>query len=154
MSKNKVLIICASYHHGNTMKVAQTMAERLSAKIMMPADITSETIESYDLIGFGSGIYNQKHHASLFAMIDKIKSQDHRKAFVFSTNTFGIKKLNQPLCDKLSAKGFDIIAEFACKGFIDFSFIKYVFGGISKTRPDKNDLKKAAEFAEKLKLLS
>ena len=150
MTNQKTLIICSSTHHGSTLKVAKEIAQELGAVIMTPEEVNEDSPSNYDLIGFGSGIYDQKHHKSLFALVEKIKPQDKKKAFVFSTNTFGIKMLHKPLIEKLNKKGFVVTGEFACKGFMDFSFTKYLFGGINKTRPDKNDLKKAREFSKEL----
>jgi hypothetical protein len=58
--------------------------------------------------------------------------------------------MHELLKQELVNKGFIIVDEFICKGFIDFSFIKYFFGGLNKKRPNKNDLDKAKEFALKL----
>jgi flavodoxin len=43
-----------------------------------------------------------------------------------------------------------VVDEFNCKGFNTNSFLK-LFGGINKGRPNDEDLRKAAEFASKLK---
>ncbi|MEI7451697.1 MAG: flavodoxin family protein [Candidatus Falkowbacteria bacterium] len=150
MKNKKVLIICTSIHHGNTLKIAKVMAEVLGARIMMPADVNSEIMSGYDLIGFGSGIYNQQHHSSLFDLLKQLSMQDHKKAFVFSTNTFGLKILNKPFVDKLIEKGFDVLGDFSCPGFMNYSVTKYFFGGFSKNRPNENDLKKARDFSGKL----
>ena len=150
MENKKVLIICYSTHHGSTLKVAKEIARELSAEVRAPEEVNGKSISNYDLIGFGSGIYNRKHHESLFALVKTIKPQDKKKSFVFSTNTFGIKVLHNPLIEKLKEKGFEVIGEFACKDFMDFGFTKYLFGGINKTKPDKNDLAKTKNFAKEL----
>jgi len=150
MKNKKVLIICTSIHHGNTLKIAKVMAEVFGAQIMMPADVNSEIISYYDLIGFGSGIYNQQHDSSLFDLLKQLPIQGCKKAFVFSTNTFGLKMLNKPFADKLIEKGFDVLGDFSCPVFMNYSFTKYFFGGLSKNRPNESDLKKARDFSEKL----
>ena len=150
MSNKKVLIICQSIHHGNTMKVAKVIAKELGADVKKPLEVKANDIDKYDLIGFGSGIYNGKHHISLFKLIEKFKLQKNKKTFIFTTATICYKKMAEPLKQKLIDKGFNVIDEFSCKGFIDFSFIKYFFGGLNKKRPNKNDLDKAKEFALKL----
>jgi len=150
MNDIKVLLICVSVHQGNTFKIAKAMGETLNARVVEPESVNPEELTGYDLIGFGSGIYNQKHHQRIFDFIDKLSVQDHKKAFVFSTNTFGLKKLNEPLKLKLIEKGFTIIDEFSCRGFINYGFIKYLFGGLSKNRPNNNDLINAQYFSKKL----
>ena len=66
------LIICESIHHGNTMKIAQALAETLDADLLKPSEVNTSEIAEYGLIGFGSGIYNRKHHRRLFELLDKI----------------------------------------------------------------------------------
>jgi len=60
----KTLIICQSIHHGNTMKVAKVIAEELNADLKKPSEIKLKDLDKYNLIGFGSGIYDGKHHAT------------------------------------------------------------------------------------------
>ena len=147
MTNKKALIICQSIHHGNTMKVAEAIAEVLGAEIRKPSEVEIEKITEYDLIGFGSGIYDGKHHRSLFELINKLKTQNHNPVFIFSTAGVPFKAMHKSLKESLIDKNFDIIGEFQCKGFMNHSFTRYIFGGISKGKPNENDLKKAKDFA-------
>jgi flavodoxin len=151
MLNNNVLIICQSIHHGNTMKVAKVIAEQLKADIKRPSEIKPRDINKYGVIGFGSGIYDGKHHVSLFKLVKNFNTQKNKKSFIFSTATICYKKMHEPFRQELISKGFDIIDEFICKGFIDYSFIKYFFGGLNKKRPNEKDLAKAKDFALKIK---
>ena len=54
------------------------------------------------------------------------------------------------LREKLQSKGYNILDEFACKGYNTNSFLKYL-GGMNKGRPNAEDLKHAKEFAQNLK---
>jgi len=146
----KTLIILYSSHHHNTEKVAKMMAQTLDAIMKTPQQIIPEEIEKYDLIGFGSGIYNQRHHQRLFDLVNKLPIQNQKKAFVFSTSTFGMLVQHKQLKEKLIEKGFNIVGEFSCPGFMNYSFIKYFFGGISKGRPNAKDIQKATEFAKNI----
>ena len=49
----------------------------------------------------------------------------------------------------LTAKGFNIVGEFNCAGFDTYGALKLV-GGISKGRPNEEDLKNAESFAANL----
>ena len=151
ISNPNVLIVCQSIHHGNTMKIAKVISEKLNATIKKPSEIKVSDINKYDLIGFGSGIYNQKHHASIFKLIKNIEMQNKKKTFIFSTASINYKKMHKNLREELTSKGFIIIDEFMCKGFMNYSFIKYFFGGLNKKRPNEKDLSKAEEFAIKIK---
>jgi hypothetical protein len=66
------------------------------------------------LIGFGSGIYDSKHHQSLFALVDRLPQVTNKNAFVFSTcgvpaigmTAEYVTKNHAQLKEKLQAKGF------------------------------------------------
>ena len=150
----KNAIIYVSIHHGNTEKVAKTLAKVLNADLKKPEQIEPDSLSDFDPIGFGSGIYFGKHHKSLLEFAKKLPPTN-KKAFIFSTNGGNIGKmkpenLHKPLKAIFTAKGFNIVGEFNCAGFDTYGALK-LFGGISKGRPNEEDLKKAEEFASKLK---
>ena len=149
----KTLLILYSYHHMNTEKVAKVMAEVLDAQIKWPDKTDPQEVKEYDLIGFGSGIYGEKHHKLLLDLSDKIPKVNNKKAFIFSTSAImGKDKVagdHKTLREKLQSKGYMIVDEFACKGFNTNSFMKYL-GGMNKGRPNAEDLENARVFAQKL----
>jgi flavodoxin len=151
ISKHNVLIICLSIHHGNTMKIARVISKKLNADLKKTSEVKKDDLNNYDLIGFASGIYNGKHHADLFKLIKEFEMQKNKKAFIFSTASVKYIKMHTALKKELTAKGFDVIDEFMCRGFMNYSFIKYFFGGINKNRPNKKDLLRAEEFAADIK---
>ena len=150
----KSLLVLYSYHHKNTEKIAKVFANVLDAQIKTPQQINPEELQEYGIIGFGSGIYGEKHHKSLFDLADKLPQVNNKKAFIFSTagitGKAKVAKDHLTLREKLEAKGYMIVDEFGCKGFNTNSFLKY-FGGMNKGRPNASDLKAAEEFALNLK---
>jgi flavodoxin len=151
MANIKVLIVCQSIHHGNTMRIAEAMAAVLDAEIRKPPEVDPEGITKCGLVGFGSGIYNRRHHIALFDLVDKVRFQESRKAFIFSTSSASTKSFHRPMRERMIEKGFDVVDEFCCKGFMDYSFTKYLFGGLNKGRPNEEDLQAAGDFAMSLK---
>jgi len=148
----KTLIICRSYHHKNTEKVASAIAAVLKAEVKVPADVDLNSVSGYDLIGFGSGIYFGKPDKTLLELADKLPQAKGKKAFIFSTSgqTGNVKdKFHRRLREKLQAKGFTIAGEFNCGGFDTYGLLK-IGGGVNKGHPDQDDLKKAEEFAQSL----
>ena len=146
----KTLIICISHHHGNTRKVAESIASVLDAKLVEPDKVDLNSLSEYELIGFGSGIYFGKHDKTLFELIHKIP-HINKNAFIFSTRgSFILPSGHGALRKSLQGKGFRIVGEFACRGFDTNGLLKFI-GGISKGRPNENDLKKAEEFANTLR---
>lgn len=146
----KTAIIYKSIHHGNTKKIAEIMANPLEADLVDLKDIDKDIIKEYDLIGFGSGIYYGKPHKKLMKFVEELNQLENRKVFVFSTSGRG--KPNKWLKETLSDKGFEVIGEFHCKGYDTYGLTKLV-GGISKGKPDEEDLKNAEKFANRLKKL-
>ena len=150
----KCLLIVYSYHHSNTLKVAEAMAKVLGAEIKTPQQTNPEELQKFDLVGFGAGIDSGKHYRELLDFADKLMQVDTKPIFIFSTaGVIGEKKLakdHSMLREKLESRGYRIVDEFQCKGFNTNVFLKY-FGGMNKGRPDEEDLKHAEEFAQNLK---
>jgi len=147
------LVIVHSYHHGNTEKIAQAIAEALSAKLAHPQEVEPEAVQTYDIVGFGAGIDSGKHYKPLRDLASTLPHVHGQKAFIFSTSgVYGPKKLlrdHAALRAILLAKGYSIVGEFGCKGHDTVSFLKW-FGGINKDRPNTDDLDNVRRFAQGL----
>lgn len=164
MMGKKVLIICQSIHHNNTLKIAKAIGNVLNAEIKKPSEIKVDDIKKYQVIGFSSGIYWGKHHVSLMRFASKIKSLKNKKVFVFSTSGLGnalnfpLNVVNMafhfhsPLIRLLIKKNAKIIGNFSCRGFDTYGFLRFI-GGVSKGRPSKKDLENARTFARDVKKL-
>jgi len=150
----KTLLVAYSYHHNNTLKIAEVIAKVLNAEIKTPQQINPEELQENDLVGFGSGIYSAKHDESLLELADNLPEVNNKNVFLFSTAGITGKsksaKDHSTLREKLESKGYTVIDEFQCKGFNTNSFLR-LFGGMNKGRPNDQDLKHAEEFALNLK---
>jgi flavodoxin len=154
----KCLLVVFSYHHRNTEKIARVIAGVLDAQIKEPQQVEPAQLKEYDLVGFGSGIYDLKNHQSLFDLAERLSNVTSKKVFIFSTcgvpgigmNNEYVANNHAALREKLKVKGYEIVGEFGCMGRNTNSFLK-VFGGINKDRPNSEDLKHAGEFAQNLK---
>jgi len=159
----KYLIVVYSYHHNNTLKIAEVFGKVLDAQVKSPQQTSPEELTSYDLVGFGSGIDSGKNYQEILDFADKLPQVTKKEAFVFSTSGMPIgvsgqqrleeytSKCHSTLKETLQSKGYTIVGEFGCAGFNTNKFLKY-FGGINKGRPNSEDLKHAEEFASKLKV--
>ena len=149
----KPLIVCVSIHHGNTLKIAEAMAEVLEAEILSPRQVLAKRLSDYDLIGLGSGIYFGKHHRSLLELAEKLPRSGKIRVFIFSTSGIPeipiIHNYHKPLRKILAEKGLRIVGEFSCRGFTDHWPLNLI-GGINHGRPNEVDLDKAREFAGRL----
>lgn len=144
----KTLIVYHSFHHGNTAKIAKVLADELNAKMVKTEDKETNNWDEYELIGFGSGIYNGKHHKSILHAVEKLPAVKGKKAFVFSTSGV-LRNYNKPLKEMLTTKGFQIVGDFVCKALDTYGPLKLI-GGLNKGRPNEEDYQKAREFAQGL----
>lgn len=153
MEPPKSLIICMSVHHQNTAQVARAIADVLHADICRPDEVPYARLDEYDLIGLGSGIYFGRFHPALRRWVRELPAVPvhGRRAFVFSTSGLsGLWRVwHQPLKASLARKGFDVVAEFHCRGFDTFGPL-WLMGGINRRHPDADDLQRAADFAARL----
>lgn len=159
--EEKVLIILAASPAGSTARVAGAIAEELGARVAGPDQAEGVRAGDFALVGFGSGVFHGKHHASLLALADALPPALHAKAFLFSTCGIPARfagpqaiaeytgKNHAALREKLRAKGYEIVGEFGCPGFNDNKFLK-LFGGLNRGRPNAADLESARSFAKGL----
>ncbi len=157
MGIERTLIICKSVHHQNTAKVAQAIADVLHAEICAPEDVPYAGLDEYDLIGLGSGIYFGRFHSALRHWVCEmpIVPSQGRRAFLFSTSGLPVfwRVWHWPLKSWLQKKGWDVIAEFHCRGF-DTVGPLWLMGGINRHHPNDCDLEHAASFARDVLLRS
>ena len=153
----KALLVVYSYHHRNTEAIAKAIAPVLGAAIVKPQEADPNELAGSELLGFGSGIYSARHHASLLDLADRLPHVSGRNAFLFSTcgapalavTREFILKNHSALREKLVSKGYKIVDEFGCVGWNTNSFLRF-FGGLNKGRPNAEDLKHAETFARDL----
>ncbi len=144
----KRIIVYESVCHGNTEKIAKVMSEIIDAEMIKASKVKPKYLNYYDLIGFGSGIFFGKHNTNILDLIDKMPNVSNKKAFVFSTSGQGKMEYNNHAKQMLRDKGFEVIGNFACKGFDTYGPFKLI-GGIAKNRPNENDMEMAKYFARK-----
>lgn len=146
----KTIVIYESVHHGNTKKIADVIAKTLGADEMKAEDVNIDAVKDYDVIGFGSGIFYGSFHKSIIKIIDSLPDLKGKKVFIFTTSGRDNIKYNDSIKEKLESHNLEIIGNFACGGFDTFGPLK-LMGGISKGRPNEEDLKNAEKFAENIK---
>jgi len=144
----QVIIICESTYHGNTLKLANTMASRLACSVIGYDEAMNTDLSLYKVIGLGSGIYFTEHHPKLLKVVERLN--DKQKAFVFSTRgNPKLGKYHQTMISKLNHQNVELIGEFSTKGY-DRTGPFVIFNGGNKGRPHEVDLMKAKKFIEKI----
>ena len=79
-----------------------------------------------------------------------MKCPPKTKVLIFSTSGFGTTRYHAELRKALEERGYQVVGDFACKGWDTYGLFK-LFGGINKGRPKAKDLDRAREFARGLR---
>lgn len=142
------LITYHSEHHHNTKKIAVAIGQILKAKIIIDSQLKNPDMEPYNLIGFGSGVYNGKFHRNMYEIIKQLKNSKGKKSLVFSTTgslSYG-KRANDLFRKELANKGFKVLGDFTCLGYDTAMGSE----GINHGRPNSQDIENAQKFAQNL----
>ncbi|MEU6465319.1 flavodoxin family protein [Streptomyces sp. NPDC046976] len=148
----KSVIVCASVSHGNTRRVADSMAQVLGARVVSPGQADPAELADADLVGFGSGVFYSRLHPDLMSFVKGLPTGRGR-AFVFATSglpEIPLMSFTRPLVRLLEGKGFEVDGSFACRAFDTWAPFKLV-GGINRQRPNAGDLAAARAFAGQLR---
>ncbi|WP_303660646.1 4Fe-4S binding protein [Bacteroides caecimuris] len=146
----KAIIFYRSSYRGNTLKIAQSMADALAAELVCIDSNPSIDLSDYDLIGFGSAINFAAHDIRLqrFVTSQNLKGKN---VFIFSTRCRPfLGAYHSPLKKIIERKGGIIVGEFSCRGF-DRTGPWVLMDGYNKARPNERDMFKARLFSEKLR---
>ncbi|WP_327229355.1 flavodoxin family protein [Streptomyces murinus] len=148
----RTVIVCASVSHGNTRRVADSMAQVLGARVVSPEQADPAELADADLVGFGSGVFYSRLHPALMSFAKALPTGRGR-AFVFATSglpEIPLMSFTRPLVRLLEGKGFEVDGSFSCRAFDTWTPFKLV-GGINKQRPHTGDLAAARAFAGQLR---
>lgn len=140
----KTAICYYSRHHGNTLKVLEAMAVDGTIDLMDVTACQTVQLETYDCIGFASGIYGFDVQKAVVEFARQYLPQGKPVFFVY---TYGGAKGNgaKAVAAVAKEKGCPVLGEFSCKGYDTFGPFKLV-GGIAKSHPNATDLENARSF--------
>lgn len=149
----KPLIVYTSIHHQNTARIARAMADVLGAECVSPQQCPYETLASCRILGLGSGIYYGRVHDDLWQWVHDMPDTHSQNLGVFLFSTSGLpvfaKLWHLPLKSALLKKGYDVMAEFSCRGFDTWGPL-WLTGGLNRKHPDERDIQRARQFALRL----
>lgn len=152
--KPKPLIVYKSVHHQNTAKIARVMADVLGAECVSPAECPYSRLAGHELLGLGSGIYYGRVHDELWQWVRDMPETYSQNLSVFVFTTSGLPVLAKlwhwPLKSALMNKGYEVMAEFACRGFDTWGPL-WLTGGLNKAHPDERDIQRARDFAVRIR---
>ncbi len=146
----KTAVCYYSRHHGNTRMVLEAMAGEGDVDLIDVTTRQTVRLEGYDCIGLASGIYAFDVQKAVTDFARQYLPQGKPVFFVYTYG--GIRGRGaKSLAEIARQKGCPVLGEFSCKGYDTFGPFKLI-GGISKGRPSAQDLEKARNFFQNLRV--
>lgn len=147
----KTAIIYYSKHHGNTEKLLEAIKQNAKDQIILIDinQVSHPNLESYDRIGYASGIYYSKFNKQLIEFAKNNTPQDKEVFFVY---TCGQKRsgYTKAIQEALTGKNCKYLGEYGCLGLNTFGPLKLI-GGMCKGHPTNDEIQGAVEFYNNLK---
>lgn len=142
----EVVIICESLYRGNTMRLARAMSVALNCRVVTAQEALRMDLQTYQVVGLGSGIYFTAHHPRLLEVAQRLNPT--QQAFIFSTHGAPTKgRYHAALNEALRRNGVPLLGEFSSKGY-DCTGPFILIGGGNPGRPNERDEKKSERFVE------
>ena len=144
----KTIIVCQSYHHGNTEKLANAIAEKYDVEVVPTFQAKEMDLSEYDCIGIASGVAFGRFYpeAEDFA---RYQLPDHKDVFFLYTCGTLSKKYTENITASAREHHSRILGSYGCRGFDTYGPFK-VIGGIAKGHPTEEEIERAAAFYEKI----
>lgn len=140
----KTAICYHSYHHGNTRKVVEAMAQAGNVELIDVTTRQAVHLEDYDCIGLAGGIYGFEFSKAVVAFARQYLPAGKPVFFVYTYA--GAKGTGTKTIARVAdEKDCPVLGIFGCRGYCTFGPFKLV-GGVAKGLPNEQDLKKARAF--------
>ena len=136
---------------GNTEKVAKAIATAIAGDIKRVEEIKPEELAYYDLIFIGTPVHSSRPAKKIEDFLDELPQLQNKKAAAFCTTHIGGDETTfQIIKEKLEKKGIIFIDSFSCLGW------SRLVGNVGPRifnigHPNSEDLRKAVEFAKKVR---
>ena len=141
----KAVLFYYSYHHENTKKVAETIADRCDARLVRVPVHEEVDLKDYDLVGFASGIYMSEFGKPIRMFAQQLEGLEGKECFTLYTCGAPAGTFDGAFADMLEKKGAHVSGRHHCRGFDTFGPFKLV-GGIAKGHPTAAETDAAAAF--------
>ncbi len=147
----KTAIVYYSKHHGNTKKLLDAIQAAYPDEITLfdVTEVACADLQSFDLIGYASGIYYSKFEKRV-AQFAKANAPQGKDTFLLYT--YGAEKAGytKSIRDVLAESKANVLGEYGCLGFDTFGPFKLI-GGIAKNHPTAEETENAVTFYRDLR---
>ena len=103
----KSVIIYASIHHSNTKKLVDAIANKYDVELVDATKVSEKDLDSYDLIGFASGIYGGNFHQSILNFAS-VNLPVNKKIFLLTTSAMN-KDFSQSFMQAIENKSATVV---------------------------------------------
>ncbi len=134
----------------NTRRVAEAMAAPLKAELVAVDQLKDHQLRGRPLIGMGSGVYWLRLAPQIVDLAARIPPRG--RVFIFSTSAWGQNWgafYQSDLAKKLQQRKIEIVDRWHGPGQDRNPLFKWM--GISRGRPNDDDIRKAQTFAQALR---
>lgn len=144
----KTAVIYYSKHHSNTKKLLDRLCKDNDITLIDALKTDIADLETYDMIGFASGIYYSKFHKMLLKFAEEKMPENKQTFFIY---TYGAEKAGytNAISQAVEKHNAKLLGEFGCYGFNTFGPFKLI-GGIAKGHPTGEDISNVLAFYEKI----
>ena len=144
----KSVIVYASRHHQNTLKLVTAIARKHSIELINAAEITCADLSGYDLIGFASGIDFGKFYRCVELFLEK-NLVDNKNVFFLYTCAKCNVRFTESIKKAALRKNAVLMGEYGCRGFNTYGPWK-IIGGMNRNHPNEKEISDAICFYESL----
>ena len=141
---DKVAIIYASVHHGNTRKLVEAIADQHEVVLIDALKCHQADLSEFDLIGFASGIDFGNFYDPVEQFLVNHLPQGKRVFFLYTC-----AKVRRHFTDSIKAaaakKEAIVAGEYGCKGWNTYGPLKFI-GGMNQKHPSAQEIAGALDF--------
>ena len=150
MEGKKIIIFYYSYSSMSTEKLIKgVQAAFPNIEILLLPSEEKNDVNSYDYIGFASGIYSWDFGKPVYKKIESLTGLEGKKCFTLCTSGSVAEKYPFYPKEAIEKKGGKFLGGWGCQGKSNY-FPLNLFGGLHGDKPDDNGIKKAGEFVKKI----
>ena len=144
----KIAIVYASRHQGNTRRLVEKISEKLNVVLIDAQTIPEADLSEFEVIGFASGIDFGKFYDPVADFL-KGNLPENKKVFFLYTCARANPGFTKSIHEEAAKKNAVILGVYGCRGYNTYGPWKLI-GGMNKNHPDENEIRDAIRFVASL----
>lgn len=145
---DKIAIVYASCHQGNTRKLVEGLAETLDLTLIDAQECHQADLSPYDLIGFASGIDFGRFYDPVVQFLQENLPEKKKVFFLYTCAKVSDRFIRQ-IHEEAVKKNAVSLGSYGCRGYNTYGPWKWI-GGMNKNHPDQTEIQEAVRFVASL----